>query len=150
MLLETSSHQSLVDIKLFNELIRIETALLEKHSVAEALAWCGENRGTLKKQGVSGDMSAARGERARSHQSDLEFTLRTQEFIELCRKRDTAGAIAYSRKNLAPWAATHMAQLQSSMTLLAFGETTGVQAYRVSLRGLTSADNRNSTTRPDG
>ncbi|GMK59433.1 hypothetical protein CspeluHIS016_0800390 [Cutaneotrichosporon spelunceum] len=105
--------ESLVDLKLFAELIRIETALLEKHSVTEALAWCGENRGTLKKQG-----------------SDLEFTLRTQEFIVLCRKRDTTGAIAYARKNLAPWAATHMAQLQSCMTLLAFGETTGVQAYR--------------------
>ncbi|CAK9786105.1 hypothetical protein CC85DRAFT_283788 [Cutaneotrichosporon oleaginosum] len=105
--------ESLVDIKLFAELVRIETALLEKHSVTEALAWCGENRGTLKKQ-----------------ESDLEFTLRTQEFIELCRRRDTAGAIAYARKNLAPWAATHMPQLQSSMTLLAFGETTGVQAYR--------------------
>ncbi|BEJ14829.1 hypothetical protein CspHIS471_0405960 [Cutaneotrichosporon sp. HIS471] len=105
--------ESLVDIKLFAELIRIETALLERHSVAEALAWCGENRGTLKKQG-----------------SDLEFTLRTQEFIELCRNRATSDAIAYARKNLAPWAATHMAQLQSSMTLLAFGETTGVQAYR--------------------
>jgi macrophage erythroblast attacher len=80
----------------------------------------------------------------------LEFTLRTQEFIELCRKRDTAGAIAYARKNLAPWAATHMAQLQSSMTLLAFGETTGVQAYRVSSCRRRPADNRNSTTRPDG
>ncbi|BEI91946.1 uncharacterized protein CcaverHIS019_0407660 [Cutaneotrichosporon cavernicola] len=109
----TQGIESLVDIKLFAELIRIETALLERHSVAEALAWCGENRGTLKKQG-----------------SDLEFTLRTQEFIELCRQRATTDAIAYARKNLAPWAATHMAQLQSSMTLLAFGETTGVQAYR--------------------
>jgi macrophage erythroblast attacher len=104
---------SLVDIKLFAELVRIETALVEKHSCTEALAWCGENRGTLKKQG-----------------SDLEFVLRLQEFIELCRKRDTSGAIAYARKNLAPWASTHMAEVQQGMTLLAFGETTGVQTYR--------------------
>lgn len=45
--------QTLVDIKLFSELMRIENALVEKHSCVEALAWCGENRGTLKKQGVS-------------------------------------------------------------------------------------------------
>lgn len=45
--------ENLVDIKLFAELVRIESALLEKHSCAEALAWCGENRGTLKKQEVS-------------------------------------------------------------------------------------------------
>jgi macrophage erythroblast attacher len=63
-------------------------------------------------------------------QSDLEFVLRLQEFIELCRKRDPAAAIAYARKNLAPWASTHMTEVQQGMTLLAFGETTGVQLYR--------------------
>jgi hypothetical protein len=45
--------QSLVDINLFSELRRIEDALVKNHSVAEALAWCGENRGTLKKTKVS-------------------------------------------------------------------------------------------------
>lgn len=65
-------------------------------------------------------------------QNDLEFLLRKQEYIELCRKRDVEGAIAYSRKSLAPWAATHMRDLQQVMTLLAFGETTGVEVYKVS------------------
>lgn len=55
-----------------------------------------------------------------------------QEFTELCRKRDTAGAIAYSRKNLAPWATTHMPQLQQAMTMLVFGERTGVNLYKAS------------------
>lgn len=55
-----------------------------------------------------------------------------QDFIELCRKRDVTGAIAYSRKNLSSWAGTHMAELQQGMTLLAFGETTGVGLYKVS------------------
>ena len=41
--------QDLVDIKLFSELIRVERALVQNQSVVEALAWCGENRGTLKK-----------------------------------------------------------------------------------------------------
>lgn len=49
--------QDLVDIKLFAELCRIEAALVEKHSVTEALAWCGENRGTLKKLEVSTSLS---------------------------------------------------------------------------------------------
>ena len=39
----------MVDTKLFAELNKIETALIEKQSVVDALAWCGENRGTLKK-----------------------------------------------------------------------------------------------------
>ena len=44
--------KSLVDIKLFAELVRVERALDPNQSVAEALAWCGENRGTLKKTKV--------------------------------------------------------------------------------------------------
>ncbi|ORX36619.1 putative negative regulation of gluconeogenesis-related protein [Kockovaella imperatae] len=101
------------DIKLFAELTKIEKALIERRSVTEALAWCGENRGTLKKT-----------------KNDLEFALRLQEFIELCRHRDVTGAITYSRKNLAAWAPTHMQEIQQGMTLLVFGERTGVSAYR--------------------
>lgn len=41
-----------MDIKLFAELAKIENALVEKHSCTEGLAWCGENRGTLKKTKV--------------------------------------------------------------------------------------------------
>nr|XP_019010977.1 uncharacterized protein I206_04282 [Kwoniella pini CBS 10737]OCF49758.1 hypothetical protein I206_04282 [Kwoniella pini CBS 10737] len=105
--------EPLVDIKLFTELTKIENALIDKHSCVEALAWCGENRGTLKKT-----------------KNDLEFTLRLQEFIEICRKRDIQSAIAYSRKNLAPWAATHLSEIQQGMTLMSFGEKTGVEVYK--------------------
>jgi macrophage erythroblast attacher len=55
-----------------------------------------------------------------------------QEFVELCRQRKVPEAIVYSRKNLAPWAATHLVELQQAMTLLAFGEKSGVAVYRVS------------------
>lgn len=41
-----------MDLKLFAELVKIETALVDNQSVTEALAWCGENRGTLKKTKV--------------------------------------------------------------------------------------------------
>jgi macrophage erythroblast attacher len=129
-----------VDIKLFAELVRIENALVDKQSVAEALAWCGENRGTLKKTKVSQvktigiGLDQQRDTADYATQNNLEFTLRLQEFIELCRKRDTVGAISYARKTLAPWASTHMHEIEQGMTLLAFGERTGVGAYRVSWR----------------
>lgn len=122
--------ENLVDVKLFAELVRIESALIEKHSCAEGLAWCGENRGTLKKQGVSLAKDMILMQQANVLQSDLEFALRMQEFVELCRKRDTVAAITYARKNLAPWGSSHMAEVQQAMTLLAFGETTGVALYR--------------------
>ena len=119
----------MVDIKLFAELARIEYALLYNHSVTEALAWCGENRGTLKKTKVS--LTDSSGDIA-DDQNNLEFTLRVQEYIELCRQRKVPEAIVYSRKNLAPWDATHLVELQQAMTLLAFGEKSGVALYRVS------------------
>src|SRR2546421_431998 len=37
-----------------------------------------------------------------------------QEYIELCRIRKVPEAIVYSRKNLAPWAATHLVELQQA------------------------------------
>jgi hypothetical protein len=70
-------------------------------------------------------------------QNNLEFTLRMQEYVELCRQRKVPEAIVYSRKNLAPWAATHLVELQQAMTLLAFGEKSGVALYRVSLTSAT-------------
>lgn len=45
--------EGLVDLQLFIECHKIEEALTSKRSCAEALAWCGENRGTLKKTQVS-------------------------------------------------------------------------------------------------
>jgi len=119
----------LVDVKLFAELHRIGQALVDNHSVTEALAWCGENRGTLKKTKVSPLSTVLSDTDA---QNNLEFTLRMQEFVELCRQRKVPEAIVYSRKNLAPWAATHLVELQQAMTLLAFGEKSGVAVYRVS------------------
>lgn len=44
--------EDLVDIGLFAECHRIEEALTDRQSCSEALAWCGENRGTLKKTQV--------------------------------------------------------------------------------------------------
>ena len=125
------AEQDLVDLKLFSELVRVERALVDRQSVAEALAWCGENRGTLKKIKVCGRVVFIGSIWLTGPKNNLEFTLRMQEFIELCRKRETAKAITYSRKNLMSWATSHMDELQQGMTLLAFGEKTGVGSYRV-------------------
>ncbi|KAJ9120665.1 hypothetical protein QFC22_002595 [Naganishia vaughanmartiniae] len=102
-----------VDIALFQECARIESALLEKHSCAEALAWCGENRGTLKKT-----------------KNYLEFSLRLQEYIELCRKKQQTEALAYAQKYLATWQETHMREIEQAMSLLFFGQGTNVGVYK--------------------
>ncbi|KAL1677988.1 CTLH/CRA C-terminal to lish motif domain-containing protein [Schizophyllum commune] len=104
--------ESLVDIDLFTDIRRIEGAL-QAHSCTEALAWCSENKVALRKI-----------------KSQLEFELRLQEFIELCRQRNTAQAIAYSRKHLIAWQDTHMPQIQHALALLAYAPATQCGPYK--------------------
>lgn len=64
-------------------------------------------------------------------QSKFEFQLRLQEFIEYVRAENNMRAIAYARKYLAPWGATHMKELQRVMATLAFKSTTECTTYKV-------------------
>ncbi|KAH9973794.1 CTLH/CRA C-terminal to lish motif domain-containing protein [Lactifluus volemus] len=108
---ERALRQELVDIDLFMDIRRIEDAL-SRHSCAEALAWCGENKNALR------------------NSSTLEFDLRLQEYIELTRDRRTTDAIAYAKKHLIPWQETHLMQIQQASALLAFPPTTTCNPYK--------------------
>ncbi|KAF8323531.1 CTLH/CRA C-terminal to lish motif domain-containing protein [Cantharellus anzutake] len=101
-LAESKGIQTLVDIDLFAEIRRIRRAL-ERHSCLEALAWCNENKVSLRKI-----------------KSNLEFELRLQEFIELVREGKSIPAIAYCKKHLTQWHDTHTQQFRQAMALLAF------------------------------
>ncbi|TFK49073.1 hypothetical protein OE88DRAFT_1663441 [Heliocybe sulcata] len=104
--------QRLVDIDLFTDIHRIETAL-EGHSCAEALAWCSENKSALRKA-----------------KSTLEFELRLQEYIELCRSRKATEAIAYLKKHLVSWKGTHLAEIRHASALLAVTPDTKSAGYK--------------------
>eukprot|EP01133_Synstelium_polycarpum_P003504 gene3504-4003_t len=86
---------------------------LANHNCTEALAWCSENKSKLKKIN-----------------SDLEFNLRIQEFIELVRENKLIAAINYSRQHLAPNASTNMKEIQRVMATLVFCKDTTCQKYR--------------------
>ncbi|SPO24040.1 uncharacterized protein UTRI_03416_B [Ustilago trichophora] len=93
----------LVDLQLFEEVARVEDSLcppgwnkaadgdgegVTKPSCTLALAWCSENKATLRKI-----------------RTPLEFNLRLQEFVELTRTRTADSikeAIAYARRHLLP------------------------------------------------
>ena len=72
-------------------------------------------------------------------QSPLEFRIHLQAYIELCRRRDLAPAIAYVKKSLLPAAVAmaegestgHMDELNRAMALLAFGPSTTCIIYHV-------------------
>ncbi|PKA56077.1 hypothetical protein AXF42_Ash015562 [Apostasia shenzhenica] len=113
MLAEFSNIQDLVDIDLFLEAKKVIVSLQNKE-VGPALAWCSENKSRLKKS-----------------KSKFEFLLRHQEFIELVRLDQSLKAIEYARKFLAPWASTHMKELQRAMATLAFRSNTECATYSV-------------------
>lgn len=127
-----------MDIALFQECTRIEAALVKKQSCAEALAWCGENRGTLKKTKVwtrqlpMSSLYPILIPWTNISQNYLEFSLRLQEYIELCRKKQQTEALAYAQKYLATWQDTHMREIEQAMSLLFFGQGTNVGVYKVS------------------
>lgn len=102
---EQKGMQDLVDIETFKSMNRIRKAL-ENGSVAEALAWCQENKKELRKM-----------------DSDLEFNLRYQQFIELIRTQDTPRkleAIAHAKKYLLPYRDTHPDEVSTICGLLAY------------------------------
>lgn len=67
-----------------------------------------------------------------SLQSKLEFFLRLQEFVELVKAKNFMHAIAYARKYLSPWGATHMKELQRVTATLVFRSSTNCAPYKVS------------------
>lgn len=65
----------LVDVDEFEGVGKIETSLSSKHQVDPALAWCTENKKNLKKM----------------ENNSLEYELRLQQHIELCRNGHEQG-----------------------------------------------------------
>lgn len=128
--------KTLVDIDLFDDIRRIETAL-SQHNCADALTWCNENKTALRKLKVFtlfycpplGDPNM---------QNNLEFDLRLQEYIELCRAGKSQEAIAYLKKHLVSWQETHLAQIQQASGLLAFSASTSRGPYKVHISVFTT------------
>jgi len=81
-------------------------------------------------------------------QSNLEFELRVQEYIELVRNGQHLLAIGYYRKHLVPFAQTHRDAIQRAAGLLAFPSETQVQPYKVSCPFLLSLSNIVGHVRP--
>ncbi|KAK4175018.1 CTLH/CRA C-terminal to lish motif domain-containing protein [Triangularia setosa] len=102
----------LVDIDTFVAMSKIRQSL-ENGSVQEALAWCNENKKELRKM-----------------QSNLEFMLRCQQYIELnrssCPKLD---AIAHAKKYIIPFSNTYPTEVSHIAGLLAYRSDTPHEPY---------------------
>lgn len=97
--------QDLVDVETFVQMSRIRESL-HNGRVTEALTWCNENKKELRKL-----------------ESNLEFMLRFQQYIELVRTQDQAKlleSIAHAKKYLLPYKDTYPTEVQQACGLLAF------------------------------
>ncbi|KAK6350612.1 GID complex subunit containing RING finger motif, variant 2 [Orbilia javanica] len=94
--------EELVDVDVFVQCWTIEESLRNKKTT-ECLAWCAENKNSLKKI-----------------KSTLEFELRLQVYIELVRERKLKEAVAYSRKHLSSSHDTHPDEFLRASCMLAF------------------------------
>ncbi|ROT40358.1 hypothetical protein SODALDRAFT_330073 [Sodiomyces alkalinus F11] len=95
----------LVDIHILAQMIKIRDSLRGR-SVSEALAWCQENKKELRKM-----------------DSNLEFMLRFQQYIELVRTPSPPKlleAIAHAKKYLVSYKGTHPEELRKVCGLLAY------------------------------
>ncbi|KAK4705011.1 AAA family ATPase, partial [Phenoliferia sp. Uapishka_3] len=100
--------EELVDFELWDDLAKAEAGLREGR-LDEVLAWTGENRSALRKA-----------------RSPLEFNIHLQAYVELCRSRSYAPAIAYQKKHLSPIIAP---ESSDSLQRLEFERSCGLLIY---------------------
>ncbi|CZR54585.1 related to macrophage erythroblast attacher [Phialocephala subalpina] len=106
--------EDLVDVETFVQMSRIRESL-QNGRVTEALAWCNDNKKELRKM-----------------DSNLEFMLRFQQYIELVRTQDQSKlleSIAHAKKYLLPYRETYPKEVQQACGLLAFPPGTHAHVY---------------------
>ncbi|KAF4625389.1 hypothetical protein G7Y89_g12778 [Cudoniella acicularis] len=106
--------EDLVDVETFVQMSKIRENL-QNGRVTEALAWCVDNKKELRRM-----------------ESNLEFMLRFQQYIELVRTQDQTKlleSIAHAKKYLIPFKDTYPKEVQQACGLLAFPPSTRAEAY---------------------
>ncbi|KAI9818532.1 MAG: GID complex subunit containing RING finger motif [Pycnora praestabilis] len=107
--------EDLVDVDVFVQCHRIEQCLRDG-TTQECLAWCNENKHSLKKVN-----------------SNLEFELRLQQYIELVRSGQTVKLLEarqHGIKFLAPYRDSQLAEIHRAAGLLAFSPDTQAEPYK--------------------
>ncbi|OMJ14284.1 Macrophage erythroblast attacher [Smittium culicis] len=101
------------DSDLFEKLISIDISLSKNKSCSECLVWCLENKISLRKLN-----------------SDLEFELRLQEFIELARNDEKIQAITYAKKHFKSLSEPQSSKFKQAMTLLVMSPSVECKRYK--------------------
>lgn len=116
-LAKEKSIEDLVDLDVFVQCQKVADSL-ERRETKEALMWCTENKTALRKIG----------------QTNLEFELRLQQYIELIRSGGPSKqfeAMLHAKKYLTPYSGSHNDQILHAAGLLAQPPDTLLDPYKV-------------------
>ena len=116
-LVQDSGLRSLSDTHLLRQCQQIKQAILN-FNCQPALAWCTEHRASLRKLEGEG--------------TKLEFLLKRQEFVELCRNGSVEEAMDYARRNLTNFMsdADLLPMLKEVSMLAVVPESTDLRCYK--------------------
>ncbi|XP_070492660.1 E3 ubiquitin-protein transferase MAEA [Chironomus tepperi] len=112
ILANRSGIRDITNIDIFQVSREVERDLSE-HNTTKCIMWCMDNKSKLRKIN-----------------SDIEFKLRQQEFIELIRKGERLNAVKHAQKFFPAFEQDQITEIKKSMALLAFPLDTELEPYR--------------------
>lgn len=111
ILANRSGIRDITNIDIFQVSREVEKDLAQ-HNTAKCILWCIDNKSKLRKIN-----------------SDIEFKLRQQEFIELIRKGERLSAVKHAQKFFPAFEQDQLTEIKKSMALLAFPLNTDLEPY---------------------
>jgi hypothetical protein len=124
--------EELVDVETFVQMSKIRESL-RNGRVTEALAWCNENKKELRRMEVRFSWFIWR-KFTDFWQSNLEFMLRFQQYIEMVRTQEEPkliASIAHAKKFLLPYKDAYPKEIQQVWGLLCFAPGIAPDSYAV-------------------
>ncbi|CAB3257680.1 unnamed protein product [Arctia plantaginis] len=107
--------KDLTNVDIYSVAAEVETELYSQRT-SRCLQWCADNKSKLRKLN-----------------SNMEFKIRIQEFIELVRQDKRLEAVRYAKKHFSTYEEDQLEDIQHCMGMLAFPKDTEVEPYRALL-----------------
>ncbi|GAB0099139.1 E3 ubiquitin-protein transferase MAEA [Sergentomyia squamirostris] len=107
-----SGIRDLTNVDIFQTSREVEQDL-SNHKTTKCMIWCNDNKSKLRKIN-----------------SNIEFQLRMQEFVELVRKDKRLDAVRHARKYFPDFGMDQLREIRQCMGLLAFPVTTEIEPYK--------------------
>lgn len=104
--------KDLTNVDIYSAAAEVEAELYSQRT-GRCLQWCADNKSKLRKLN-----------------SNMEFKIRIQEFIELVREDKRLEAVRYAKKHFSSYEEGQLQDIQHCMGMLAFPKDTEVEPYR--------------------